>query len=86
MQKKFRQRWKTFVKTNDGRNLWFLHKQGYKFCEYLEDLTYEQEAFLILSNNLEVDESEQEMSENRNDKKNNSSRDLVQNKIKNKLK
>ena len=51
MQKKFRQRWKTFVKTNDGRNLWFLHKQGYKFCEYLEDLTYEQEAFLILANN-----------------------------------
>lgn len=44
--------------SNEGRNVWFLHKQGYKFCEYMEELTPLQEVFLMKANNLEIDESE----------------------------
>ena len=58
--KEHQKRWKSFAKTNEGRSIWFLHKQGYKFCEYLKDLTPEQRMFLIISNNLEVDEMERD--------------------------
>ena len=73
-----KKRWNNFAKTNDGKNLWFLHKQGYRFCEYLKDLTPEQEMFLMVSNNLEVEESESD-TQKRNQKKQS---DLVQEKIK----
>ena len=72
-----KKRWNNFAKTNDGKNLWFLHKQGYRFCEYLKDLTPEQEMFLMVSNNLEVEESESD-TQKRNQKKQS---DLVQEKI-----
>jgi hypothetical protein len=77
-----KQRWKSFAKTNKGRNIWFLHKQGYKFCEYIKDLTPEQEMFLIISNNLDVEESESDNSKINQKEQSN----LVQEKIKNKLK
>lgn len=82
MKKNSKKRWKHFAKTNEGKNLWFLHKQGYKFCEYLEDLTPEQEIFLMISNNLEVDEYESDNSKINQKEQSN----LVQEKIKNKLK
>lgn len=80
--KEHQKRWKSFAKTNEGRSIWFLHKQGYKFCEYLKDLTPEQRMFLIISNNLEVDEMERD--ENKQNQREQSN--LVQEKIKNKLK
>lgn len=76
-----KKRWKHFAKSNDGRNIWFLHKQGYKFCEYMEDLTPLQYDFLIASNNLECSESQGEDDKQKKELSNN-----LQNKIKNKNK
>ena len=69
-----------FASSNDGRIIWFLHKQGYKFCEYMEDLTPIQEMFLIASNNLECKESQGEDDKQKQELSNN-----LQNKIKNKI-
>ena len=70
-----------FVKSDEGRWLWFLHKSGYKFCEYAKDLTPLQELFLLEANNLEYEEYQGENNKQKKELSNN-----LQNKIKNKNK
>ena len=76
-----KKRWKHFASSNEGREIWFLHKLGYKFCEYMEDLTPLQEMFLVQANNLEYNENQGEDNRQKQELSNN-----LQNKIKNKNK